>query len=62
MHWEKQDEVEDGQVRDGERTEEETEERIRNGRTHNVEGNSVRDREQVEVKGGKGGEKSGSPF
>lgn len=42
--------------------EEEEEERIRNGRTPDVEGKSTRDRKQGEVKGGKGGEKSGSLF
>ncbi len=40
----------------------EEEERIRNGRTHDVEGKSTRDRKQVEVKGAKEEEKSGSPF
>lgn len=44
--------------------EEEAEDRIRNGRAHDVEGKSTTDRKQVVVKRGKAGEKirSGSPF
>lgn len=45
-----------------ERASGEEEERIRNGRTHDVEGKWVRDRKQVEVKGGGEKKKTGSPF
>lgn len=56
---EKQDELEDGQSEGWKENWKKEEDRIRNGRPHDVEGI---DRKQVWVKRGEDGEKCGSPF